>query len=450
MSSEPEVGTYEPEPARGTTVPQPEAEMTPESMINVFPESERTSAEPESEVTAEPIPTVPWDGPFAEPVPDWDLAKTQLGTAWGLHVYGMGTTFVILAILSFVSIVVIATIQKLKSRGYFIALNVLNFVFGSVRAIYMFVDAYNARGTLSPVVAYIGINTGYPCLTTMFYILFSALFRLTKFQKMNSRIFTLKYLIGISSSFFVLQFTADIVVGYFLQAWLLAFLCEIFFVLWGFVFSTLFLVVFFRLLHATIVKRRLMKSMTGSRGSLDVMAGRNCAVSATHLSPDMRGSNAIMPHFGKDKTPTVDPSVQISAVAVVFFISISVAHVYGMISANSLATQETPDAWPWWTYNFILRILELCMAFTVLFAATGPVRHRKSLIKKAKTPGWTPSTAPSKRNSQTIQYVQTVNVDLGHSIENIVTINSDDGQTNENETVPSEESSSESIIDTRL
>lgn len=421
-----------------------------ENRINVLPESEWSSPEPEAEASAEPIPTDKWDVPFVEPVPDWELAKGQFGTAWELHVYGLGAAFAILAILAFITIIITVTIPKLKSRGYFVALNVLLFIFGLVRALYMFVDAYNAKETLPPVVAYSAINLGYPCLTTMFYILFTALFRLTKFQKMDSRIFTVKYLVGISTGFFVLQFTTDIVVGFFLKAWLLAFLCEIFFVLWGFVFSILFLVVFFRLLHATIMKRRLQKAMSGSRGSLG--GPTNVVTSTSHLAVPGKqygGSNACISQLGKEKTHKVDPTVQISAVAVFFFVAIGFTHVYGLMSANSLASDEAPDPWPWWGYNFVLRILELCMAFTVLFVATGPVRRRKTLVRKAKASDYTP--APSKRTSQTVLCLDSSNnMTGGNSVENIVATNGAVPKTDKNESLPSEDLSYDNAIDTHL
>ncbi|XP_064646528.1 uncharacterized protein LOC135499593 [Lineus longissimus] len=449
MSSEPEPGTVTPVPEQGaTSVPHPQAEITTTIAVKrIYPESEWTSPEPEAESSAEPIPTDKWDEPFVEPVPDWDLAKGQLGTAWELHVYGIGATFTILAILAFISIILTATIPKLKSRGYFVALNVLLFIFGLVRALYMFVDAYNAKGTLPPVVAYSAINIGYPCLTTMFYILFTALFRLTKFRKMDSRIFTVKYLVGVSTGFFVLQFTTDIVVGFFLEAWMLAFLCEIFFVLWGFVFSVLFLVVFFRLLHATIMKRRLLKAMSGSRGSLGGRT-KNVVISTSHLAvpKEHRGSCASISQLGKEKTHKVDPTVQISAVAVLFFIAIGFAHIYGLMSANSLATEEAPDPWPWWSYNFVLRILELCMAFTVLYVATGPMRRRKTLMKKAKASEWTQSVTPSKRTSQTVLCLDNSNMAGGNSAENMVATDAHVPKTDENETLPLENMGSDTHL----
>ena len=60
------------------------------------------------------------------------------------------------------------------------ALNLCIIVVGVLRPIFLFHDHYNMQGTFPRAVAYILLDTGFPCITSAFAVLFLALLRATQ------------------------------------------------------------------------------------------------------------------------------------------------------------------------------------------------------------------------------------------------------------------------------
>ena len=72
------------------------------------------------------------------------------------------------------------TFSRLFSRGYFVSLNVCLVVMGVLRPVYLLADPYNLGGLWPRGVAYLLLDTGFPCVTTAFAVLFLALLRATQ------------------------------------------------------------------------------------------------------------------------------------------------------------------------------------------------------------------------------------------------------------------------------
>jgi len=70
-------------------------------------------------------------------------------------------------------------IFRLFSRGYFVSLNLCLVVIGLLRPIWLFHDPYNINQTWPRYGAYLLVDTGLPCMTTAFAVLFLALLRTT-------------------------------------------------------------------------------------------------------------------------------------------------------------------------------------------------------------------------------------------------------------------------------
>ena len=66
------------------------------------------------------------------------------------------------------------------SRGYFVTLNLCLILMGLLRPIWLFHDPYNSGETWHRAVAYVLVDTGFPCITTAFAVLFLALLRATQ------------------------------------------------------------------------------------------------------------------------------------------------------------------------------------------------------------------------------------------------------------------------------
>jgi hypothetical protein len=72
---------------------------------------------------------------------------------------------------------------RLFSRGYFVSLNLCLVVIGLLRPIWLFHDPYNVNLTWPRYGAYLLVDSGLPCMTTAFAVLFLALLRSTMVRK---------------------------------------------------------------------------------------------------------------------------------------------------------------------------------------------------------------------------------------------------------------------------
>ena len=97
--------------------------------------------------------------PFVEPVPDFKEALLIWGPWWQVHTYGIAILFIILTIFCLVNAIALCR-QQVQHQTYFITLNVLVIIFSLERGVFMFLDPYNARGTLHPAIAYLFLSIG--------------------------------------------------------------------------------------------------------------------------------------------------------------------------------------------------------------------------------------------------------------------------------------------------
>ena len=72
------------------------------------------------------------------------------------------------------------TLILIYSRGYFVTLNLFLILMGLLRPIWLFHDPYNSKNTWHRAGAYLLVDTGFPCITTAFAVLFLALLRATQ------------------------------------------------------------------------------------------------------------------------------------------------------------------------------------------------------------------------------------------------------------------------------
>ncbi|XP_071507245.1 uncharacterized protein [Diadema antillarum] len=357
-SSEP---TYEP---ASSVEPSPEVEAEPE------PEPE-PSVEPEPEPEGETTPGPP-DSPFAEPVPRWDIALPKFGWAWPFHIYLMGVLFAILAIYSLLSIIRLRQ-RRLLSYGYFIALNLLMLLMGTIRAVYLLVDAYNYKGKWHNVLAYLLLGTGFPCLTSAFSILFMALLQSTKTQVVPPTIQKPKYLAIVIVIHFIFAFIADVVVGLYVTASVLLLICQCTFVIWGLFLTISYLVIFRRLYRSTVRKYREIKRLSIRTGSV--------------MMPGQRGRPIItVPRNNWGS------AIKVTMVTALLGLAVALLQLYGMLVVYGPVggQKQIPDPWPWWSYQFVFRLLEFLMCALMSFVATQPFRYTRDGREKRCTclPCW--------------------------------------------------------------
>ena len=72
--------------------------------------------------------------------------------------------------------------HRLFSRSYYVCLNLCLVVIGLLRPIWLFHDPYNEELSWPRPVAYLLVDTGLPCMTSAFAVLFLALLRATQIE----------------------------------------------------------------------------------------------------------------------------------------------------------------------------------------------------------------------------------------------------------------------------
>ena len=346
----------EPEPTVGGTSVVPEfttggatAETeTHSTVIYSKPTSEMASVEPPSKPEPNDV------NPYAEPQPDWGVAKRKFSGAWGFHVYFAGIGFAILAVYSLASVIRLRRMKHLLSKGYFISLNALMFAMGVLRALFFFIDGYNSNKTFPPAISYLLYSIAFPCLTSAFSLLFLALLTATRVQLVSPKIQKPRTVIGMVSFHFLLSILTDILVGIFYSVRILMFLCQMFFVLWGLFLCFGYFYIFRKLYGAAVERQKLLSEQ------MQIKVG-------------MQGSDPT------EKPPKLmlGTAVKVTLITALLGVVCVALEIYGMVGIASIFSDQVPNPWAWWVFNMMLRLTEIGMCGTMAFVATQPLRSDK-------------------------------------------------------------------------
>ena len=157
--------------------------------------------------------------------------------AWEAHVYFSGTLFVLLSIYCTVNIMRIHTFSRLFRRGYFIALNLCLIFIGILRPIYLFYDPYNYSGAWPRMASYLLLDTGFPCVTTAFAVLFLALLRATQIELVSPGFQRPRSLGIFCAIHFAVSISIDVAVGVKPEVRYAILICQGFFIVWSLLLS---------------------------------------------------------------------------------------------------------------------------------------------------------------------------------------------------------------------
>ena len=321
-----------------------EPEVTVGTEPTAMPEGSDTYPEPESEPDT-----------FAEPAPDWEIAKLEWKEAWQFHIYFFGTLFTLLGLYCLISVIRLWRMEHLLSRHYFLTLNVLVICICIFRAMYLLVDAYNSNGTFPVILNYFLYSTVFPCLTAVFSILFYALLLATRLRVLSPKVQKLWVLIMIILFHFVLSLTTDVVVGLFSSASIMLFICQLFFALWGLVMFIGYLLIFKKL--------------------YTVALNRQKALNALSKEKKLNGSMISIQEKKPKQRYTIGLAVKVTFISALFGLACIGFELYGMFGVYGVMYSKKPLPWPWWTYHVIVRTMELLMCACVAYVAAQPLKY---------------------------------------------------------------------------
>lgn len=305
---------------------------TPEGSSEGSPEGlpEGSSAEPQTEPTATPEQSWP------EPEPDWDEAYTKWQQAWPMHTYGFAVVFTVIAMIPPFELLRIhldkARISPLKSTVL-----VIIFIFSLTRAITLFVDPYGSTKRFPVVVTQLLFSLGHPCIISALSLLLLVLIDTTKMNIAPPRFQRVQFIIPVVIFHVILVIVTDFVVVYFLEAKVLLLMCQIYFLLLGGLLAIGYMSVGWKI-HKNI-RANVNTKITGDnsmRRLLYLIIA--CAVASALISV-----------------------LTIYAAAGVFGVYSDVEHV---------------EAWPWWMFQTLNRLLETTICIVVLLMNTKTTKRK--------------------------------------------------------------------------
>lgn len=345
---------------------------TPEGSPEGKPEGtpEGSSAEPPA--TTEPVadPEQSWP----EPNPDWPDALAKWKDAWPVHTYGFAAVFTVIAMIPPFELVRMhvgkVRISPLKST-----LLVIIFIFSSTRAITLFVDPYGTSKRFHFIVTQLLFSLGHPCIISALSLLLLVLIDTTKMNIAPPRFQRVKFIIPVVISHVALVILTDFIVAYLFEAKALLLMCQIYFLLLGSLLAIGYIRVGWKI-HTNI------KANVNSKSSVDNSMRRlqyliiACAVISAFISV-----------------------LTVYAAAGVFGVYSDVQYV---------------EAWPWWIFQTLNRLLETAFCIVVLLMNTRTTR-RKILPSFV-----TASVLRSRRNTKIKQIAAPAAINVCQSIESVV------------------------------
>ena len=269
------------------------------------------------------------------------------------HVYFFGAAFGLVALYSLFSIIRLYKRKHLLSQKYFISLNLLIFLMGTDRCLYLLIDAYNSNSIMPSIVAYILYTLFLPCVTSTFCLLFLSLLAATRMKFISPSIQKTKVILAVIIIHFTLAITADILTVLHLDASVILFLCQLFYIIWG-----LFLFVGFMYIFGRLYKAAIDRQVQMNKYALRRLSSSN--------------KQAYKPEHHKLTLSLGTVVTLVSSILGLFTVALLIygmADVYGVFEPD-----KTLNSWRWWGYHTAFRTLELAICITVSYVATQPFR----------------------------------------------------------------------------
>ena len=170
--------------------------------------------------------------------------RSTWAIAWEAHVYFSGTLFVLLALYCSANILRLHTFSRLFSRNYFVSLNLFLVIIGLLRPIWLFHDPYNENLTWPRPIAYVLVDTGLPCMTSSFAVLFLALLKATQIELVSPAFQSAKALGIFCGLHFGLSIGVDVTIGLYYNLRYMVLILQGVFIVWSLLLSAGYFYIF--------------------------------------------------------------------------------------------------------------------------------------------------------------------------------------------------------------
>lgn len=174
---------------------------------------------------------------WVEPSPNWVETLQELQWMWYAHIYGFGASFLVLALYSFASIIVLVRRSgRRRNKTHFIVTSSLLFLLGTFRGIVLFWDPYLFSGTDSKSMVFACVSMwgiAKACLTSAFSIMLLIFLETTRIALAPPRFQNLPFLLAVALINIGYLVLSDAVVLFYPTAKVLILICQVTFAAWG-------------------------------------------------------------------------------------------------------------------------------------------------------------------------------------------------------------------------
>ncbi|TRY80477.1 hypothetical protein TCAL_02976 [Tigriopus californicus] len=296
------------------------------------------------------------------------VARSFWAIAWEAHIYFSGTLFVLLSVYCLVNIMRLHTFSRLFSRGYFIALNVSIIVIGVLRPIFLFHDPYNLGQTWPRMVGYLLLDTGYPCITTAFAVLFLALLRATQVELVSPSFQKPRSLGIFCGVHFLITIALDVTIGFFVQVRYSILIAQGFFIVWSLLLSAGYFYIF-----------SPMKKIALRPGGSDMMRAN---VYPKLMMEGGYSNGGVEPrmepqYLPQAASPPLARAIHLTLGVAIISSLMGGVQLFGMIKMLGLQKVDMSprqNEWAWFGYQVAMRILEVTICTLLAVITTTPLR----------------------------------------------------------------------------
>lgn len=229
-----------------------------------------------------------------EPHPDWSLAHDQWSAAWPVHIYGLGSLFVLLAVYA---LLILAVLSRRHPLLAYTALAI--FALGASRGFVMLVDPYASANRLPLAMVLVLQAATSPCLIAIFTLLeLSIMMRVRQPTERNIQ----RFLIGLLLAHLALVACIYVVVAVHPQLKLLVLLSQAIFITWGLVLCFVFVYNAFKITQFSHETTRVLHQIaTYSRVKKSVQGGRHLALHRIRKPRIRKSSTEVYPLSGEEE-----------------------------------------------------------------------------------------------------------------------------------------------------
>ncbi|XP_029104695.1 proline-rich transmembrane protein 4 [Scleropages formosus] len=276
---------------------------------------------------------------------DWNSAMATWGAAWEAHVYGLGSVFTLVALLSALNLLCLPY-RCPSGCGYFALVNVFLLAAGASRGFSLFYDAYSHQDKLPFAGTLLLYEAPFPCLTGAFGIVFLLLSMRSRMQLSHSVLQHPCFLATLVLAHFITTFGSVALLQVFTQQPCLFFVSQGAFVLLAAMLATTYFIFY-----------------------CYVRADSKHIYHLNNTSPPVERYNRCPFADAKDWERAAATAV----LAALFALACAGLQLYAMLHALGLGATEVFPPWPWWAFHLSCRLCEAGVCLTLALIVMHPL-----------------------------------------------------------------------------